>query len=260
MDNSEQWQNLGQELELLLCLRTFPVAVKMLSRASDIPAKAFRPLRDSGRRLDACQALALSRREGRTVSMLKEDNWCPAPVAGYGLADPTDFYLDGFQQVGHFSSLEASRKWCQTLPRFELNRYVGLVSAPLTSASFAPDVVLLWVDSAQLCILTLAHNWTYGRDVISRLSARAACIFEIVPAMQTKEFQVAVPCLGERRRAGTTDHEMVFCLPGDRGEEFVASLKLMREKGYRFPIPVKTAVEWERRPEYEEWSRLLGLD
>ncbi|MCD6297993.1 MAG: DUF169 domain-containing protein [Deltaproteobacteria bacterium] len=53
----------GEELERRIHLKTFPIAIKLLEKESDIPEDAERPLRDFGCRMTLCQGYALSRRE-----------------------------------------------------------------------------------------------------------------------------------------------------------------------------------------------------
>ncbi len=78
----------GEDLEKLLLLRTSPLAVKMLEKKEEPPKDAFRPRRDRGFHLSQCQAFAMSRRQRITVAMLKEDNWCWAPLISFGLVEP----------------------------------------------------------------------------------------------------------------------------------------------------------------------------
>ena len=75
MSTLSEFNKYGEELERQLMLRTSPIAVKMLEKEADIPKEAIRPKKDRGYHLAQCQAFALSRREGTTVAMLKEDNW-----------------------------------------------------------------------------------------------------------------------------------------------------------------------------------------
>jgi len=90
-----EFNSYGEELERLLLLRTSPIAVKMLEKEEDIPEEAIRPRRDCGIHLAQCQAFAMSRRQRATVAMLKEDNWCWAPLIAFGLVEPPDFFLEG---------------------------------------------------------------------------------------------------------------------------------------------------------------------
>src|SRR4030042_5771436 len=81
----KDFKHYGEELENLLGLQTSPIAVKMLEKESDIPKGAIRPKKGRGYHLAQCQTFAMSRREGTTVAMLKEDHWCPTAVMAYGL-------------------------------------------------------------------------------------------------------------------------------------------------------------------------------
>ena len=87
MTTLEEYHGYGEELERLLLLRTSPIAVKMLEREEDIPEDAYRSKRDDGVHLAQCQAFTMSRRQRRTVAMLKEDNWCWAPLVAWGLVE-----------------------------------------------------------------------------------------------------------------------------------------------------------------------------
>ncbi len=75
MATIEEYRGYGQEIEDLLRLDSFPIAVKMIRTEAEIPAEAVRPKRDRRQHLAQCQAFSLSRRDGETVAMLKEDHW-----------------------------------------------------------------------------------------------------------------------------------------------------------------------------------------
>ncbi len=76
------------DLERYLRLQTYPLAIRLLRTESEIPAEAKRPKRDDGCQYNLCQAFALSRRNGYTIAMLKEDMYCFEPVVGYGMGEP----------------------------------------------------------------------------------------------------------------------------------------------------------------------------
>ena len=79
------YRDYSEEIERRLRLKTYPIALKLLKTEKDIPEKAIRPLKDLGHHLSICQSFQMSRREGKTMAMLKEDNWCFEPVVGFGL-------------------------------------------------------------------------------------------------------------------------------------------------------------------------------
>ena len=80
----------GEDLETALILRTSPVAVKMIRTEAEIPKESFRPKRDGNYHIAQCQAFGMSRREGKTVAMLKEDHWCPTALMSYGMVPMPD--------------------------------------------------------------------------------------------------------------------------------------------------------------------------
>lgn len=96
MTKLSDFNSYGEEIEKRLQLRTSPIAIKLLEKEGDIPEGTIRPKRDLGFHIGLCQAFAMSRREGAQVAMLKEDNWCYPPVIAFGLAEPPEFYLEGY--------------------------------------------------------------------------------------------------------------------------------------------------------------------
>jgi uncharacterized protein (DUF169 family) len=112
MAELECYHGYGDELERRLRLKTFPLALKLLENEGDMPDEAERPLRDFGHHLSLCQAFQISRREGATIAMLKEDNWCPEPVIGYGLGDPPEYFLEGHNRFPRdVETLEAGKHY-----------------------------------------------------------------------------------------------------------------------------------------------------
>ena len=146
----------GKRIEKQIRSASRPMAVKLLESEDEIPEEAKRPKRDYGACISTCQCFALSRMYGETVAQLFEDMWCPEPVIGFGLAEPPQYFLDGHNRYpGGVASLEAGANWAREFPRLEVGRCVGLVSAPLRTASFEPDVAVIYCNSAQLLRLLL---------------------------------------------------------------------------------------------------------
>ena len=197
----------GEELEISLLLRTSPIAVKMLEKEADIPKGAFRPKRDGGYHIAQCQAFSLSRREGKTVAMLKEDHWCPTALTAYGMVNKPD----------------SMAKWNESYMSFETGKYVGIVTAPLKSASFIPDVVLVYSNPAQLrgMLLTMMS----GESQVSGHFFLPSCGHCVVDPMKTGKYCVVLPDPGEYQRALTLEEEMIFAVPQQKMPGLMAGLK-----------------------------------
>ena len=207
MPSLKDFRNYGEELEKRLILKTSPVAVKMLEKEADIPNGAVRPKKDRGYHLAQCQAFALSRRDKETIAMLKEDNWCPAPVMAYGM-EPRP---DDVRASGH------------VYDAFEYGRYIGILTAPLSKAEFEPDVVIIYSNTGQLRRLLLAMR----REDIPLVSGHyfpPSCAHAVVTPMLTGEYRVVLPDPGEYARALCGEDEMMFAVPKDKITGLVSDL------------------------------------
>ena len=203
-----EFNKYGEELELSLLLRTSPIAVKMLEKEADIPKGAFRPKRDGGYHIAQCQAFSLSRREGKTVAMLKEDHWCPTALMAYGMVNKPD----------------SMAKRGESYLSFETGKYMGIVTAPLKSAAFMPDVVLVYSNPAQLrgMLLTMMSD---GESQVSGHFFLPSCGHCVVDPMKTGKYCVVLPDPGEYQRALTLEEEMIFAVPQEKLPKLMAGLK-----------------------------------
>jgi len=248
----------GKRIEEQIRPITYPIAVKMIENENDLPADAKRPRRDFGVCVSTCQCFSLSRRFGVMVAQLFEDMWCPEPVIGFGLSGPPRYFVEGRTRYPDgVGSLEAGANWAREFPRLETGKYVGLVSAPLRSASFEPDVAVIYCNSAQLLRLLLGIAYRDGRDIITVLGGHSACVYAIVPAMLKDECQVAVPCRGDRGYAGAQDDEMIFSVPSSRIGELASGLE---QKGTSsVPTRFSMAAEYKLSPGYAKVAQLMGM-
>jgi uncharacterized protein (DUF169 family) len=208
MSTLAEFNQYGEELERFLMLRTSPIAIKMLEKEADIPKEAIRPKKDRKCHLAQCQAFALSRREGTTVAMLKEDNWCPTAVMAYGLVKRP----------------ESVEKWSHPYECFEYGKYIGIVSAPLKSASFMPDVVILYAKPAQVRGLLLSMK-TQDVPLVQGHFFPPSCGWSVVNPMKTGKYWVVIPDPGEYQRALTEEGDLMVSVPQSRMPTMMAGLK-----------------------------------
>jgi len=244
MTTLSEFNRYGEELETLLLLRTSPIAVKMLEKEDDIPIGAIRPKKDRGYHLAQCQAFALSRREGTAVAMLKEDHWCPTPLMAYGLVKMP----------------ESVSKWSHPYNCFEYGKYVGIVTAPLKSANFQPDVVIIYSNTSQLRGLLLSMKVEDVPGVHGHFFP-PSCAWSVWNPMATGQYWVVLPDPGEYQRALTGEDEMMFSVPRDRMEPLMTGLK-QNEQGqfayrnhHRFMMPDFPQPEFYKQM-FKDW----GLD
>ncbi len=218
MSKVADFNRCGEELEKILLLQTSPIAVKMLEKEEDIPEGAVRPKRDHGYHLAQCQAFAMSRREKATVAMLKEDNWCPAPLIAYGLV-PRPF--------------DPSGRRGEQYDCFEYGKYIGILTAPLRSAKFEPDVVIVYSDTNQLRTLLLAMK-PDDRPLVSGHYFPPSCAYAVTTPILSRQYRVVLPDPGEYARALTIAGEMMFSIPKDRLEGLLEDLNRFEKSGSPF--------------------------
>jgi len=215
MTKLSEFNRYGEELERLLLLRTSPLAVKMLEKESDIPAGAVRPYKDRGIHIAQCQAFAISRRQKETIAMLKEDNWCFAALIAYGLVDkPDDPELQLFVDF----------------PTFERDKYVGIVSAPLRTANFELDVVLIYSNPAQLRSMLLPLHFKSEEALVDCHFFPPGCAYQVVPVMSSGQLMVTLPDPGDYHRALAGEDEIVLSVPKDKIAKLVEGVREI-EKG-----------------------------
>jgi uncharacterized protein (DUF169 family) len=237
-----EFNKYGEELERALILRTSPIAVKMLEKESDIPKGSVRPKKDHGYHLAQCQAFGLSRREGTTVAMLKEDNWCPTSVIAYGLEKKP----------------ESLAKWVHPYDCFDHGKYIGIVSAPLKTATFLPDVVILYLKPAQLRGLLLSMKVEDVPQVTGHYFP-PSCGWAVVEPMKTGKYWVVVPDPGEYQRALTEEGDMMFSIPQNKMPVMMAGLKQGGMFSYR-DHHMAMQPDFERPAFYKELFKSWGLD
>ena len=261
MVKMEELNNQAVEIERLLRMKTQPLAVKMLEKEDDIPQGAKRPVKDIGHHLSLCQAISLARRQGMSIAELKEDMWCPEPVIGLGMAEAPQYFMDGHNRYPQsVRSLEAGRTWAQSFPRLEAGKYIGVAVAPLATANFMPDMFILYTDGSQLTQLLIAKNWMDGRDITSAISGHAACVYTITPVIQSGQFQIALPCFGDRRRGMATDEEMIFSGPSALLGDLLAGLKQIKKGGGGLPQPHLMLTEYKLHNSYAKIAKMIGMD
>jgi uncharacterized protein (DUF169 family) len=238
-----EFNKYGEELETSLLLRTSPVAVKMLEEEADIPKEAVRPKRDGRYHIAQCQAFGMSRREGKTVAMLKEDHWCPTALMAYGIVDKPD----------------SMAKWGEDFLSFEVGKYIGVVTAPLKKASFMPDVVLVYSNPAQLRELLMPMMFG-GASQISTHLFLPSCSHCVVDPMKTGKYCVVLPDPGEYQRALTLEEEIIFAAPQEKVQGLMAGLKSRGRMNSHRDQYMSMHPDFEQPQFYKDLFKGWGLD
>ncbi|HXZ18764.1 MAG TPA: DUF169 domain-containing protein [Candidatus Acidoferrales bacterium] len=231
-------KSFAREIETHIRPATFPVAVKLLGTSDPLPEKAKRPRRDMNVQIAICQAVAMSRRYGWTLAVGEEDVNCVLTKTAFGLAPLTGHYLEGNLACGMYTATkEAGARTEAATDRLPVGTCKYLVTAPASRAEFAPDAVIIYGNPAQVMRLVTGALWKRGGAITSSFTGRVDCSDEIIRPILSGEYQVILPCYGDRVFSQTDDTEMAFSLPGAKMAELVEGLEGTHKGGIRYPIP-----------------------
>lgn len=244
----KDYNHFGEELELALLLKTSPIAVKMLEREEEIPEGAIRPKKDKGYHLAQCQAFAMTRRQRLTIAMLKEDHWCWAPLLAYGMVENI-----------HHPIVDSQTPF---LPRFETGKYIGIVTGPLRSANFEPDMVLIYCNTLQLREMIGVSKNQDKALVKSEFDPIDSCVYSIVPTIRDRQYRITLPDPGEYSRAAAGDDEIIFSVPKEKLEALVQGVKqsAMMKQNPDDWSHLMLCTDFPRPDFYKELFKNWGLD
>jgi uncharacterized protein (DUF169 family) len=232
---------------------TFPVAVRLLKNGEAPPPKARRPLQDMGKHVTVCQGWGIARKYGWTTVLRAEDMKCPLGALVAGFAAPNAFYEEGNLCAGMYTKdEEAGARSEASVEKFAPGEIDAIVFGPLARAEYEPQVVIIYGNAAQVMRLVAAALWKRGGRVASSFAARMDCSDHIVVPLRTDDYQVILPCNGDRIFAGAQDDEMAFSLPWHKMGELVEGLEGTQKGGIRYPIPSFLTYEPGMPKKYQE--------
>jgi len=256
----EKFNTYGADLEKMLMLRTYPIAIKMLKSEAEIPQGAVRPKKDRGEHYAMCQVFSLVRRQGMTIAMFIEDHWCFEPIISYGLVETPKDYLEGFTNSFFIANKEAAAKHAREMYRIPYGQYPGMALAPLKIAKFVPDLTMIYCNTAQLRHLLLALRWKNGYQVTSIIDPIGSCVHSVVPSLLKGECWITVPDPGDYERAAALDEEMILTIPTKRLDELMEGVynfdKNMPFRRFNYSM----YPDFQQPPFYEEYFKRWGLD
>lgn len=174
---------------------------------------------------------------------------------------PPRRFLDGHNRYpGSARDLEVGAAWARNMPRFDHPKYSGVVTAPLETACFEPDIFLLYGSPAVMTQIMMAKNWIDGKDIVSTMTGHAACVYYVVPALKNQQWRMSIPCGGDLRRTGCDDYSMIFSAPVDALKDLADGLDAIFESGCGLPSDVSFSVEYPLEKSYIEIGKQIGMD
>lgn len=259
----QSWQEMGTFIYNSLRLRTFPLAVQLTADAAGLPAKTRQPSVVLGKRVTICQAVTMARVYGWTVGLTRKDLIClPAMIAfGFsGVEEPSQTMAKLFCDVTFSRDEPTARQETAGISLLENDPNRAVLLAPLQKDLFAPRVVVIYGNPAQ--IMRLVQAWTYikGAKIESQFGGKVECSEYLIAPFQKKAPRIVIPGMGDRIFSMTQDDEMVFALPGECLADLIQGMKEAGKKiGARYPVTFYQNFQPEFPAPYQALAKELGI-
>lgn len=261
----KDYNKYGKEMAELLLLRHAPIAMKMLKNEREIPSGTIQPKKDWGKHLALCQAFAAVRRERAALTMLKEDHWCVWPLIAFGLVEfkEGEAYYEQTVTANFVEDPEKAKEFFkESFPRLEYGKYIGFSLAPLDTAGFIPDLILVYLKPSQLRSMLMAVKYKTGRLLECAFDGVDSCVFSTVPVIKKESsYRITVPDPGEYERGLTSEEEMIFSLAAAKLEELMSGLQVLSAMGFGYrQLQMEMQLDFPRPEFYNNLFKMWGLD
>ena len=230
-----KWEKLVRRMEILLRLRSFPVAMKMLENKEHMKDVPF--LRRPDHKVTMCQLISLVRNCDWTVGAELEDFGLPTCSSILGLEELPSFYRDGtFRSIVWVQTKEDGKRYEAAIPRIQTGQYEAVAMAPLVYDPFEPDIVLIYGNPAQMILLINALQFENYEVMNFHCVGESSCSDAIARCYLDGKPSLSIPCYGERRYGHAQDDELAMALPASYMEKALRGLEILYRKGVRYPI------------------------
>ena len=235
MNTSRDWEKPIRRMELLMRLKSFPVAFKLLEDKKALSEIPF--IRRMNHKSTLCQLISLVRSFDWTVGADVDDflgNNCASII---GLCDIPEFMKNGtFRSIVWTKSRADGKKYENSIPRLPTGKYEALVMAPLVYNPFDPDIVLIYANPAQMMLLINALQFEDYEVMEFFCVGETSCADAIARCYLTGKPSLTIPCYGERRYGHAQDDELVMGIPAGMMDKALRGLEALYRRGIRYPI------------------------
>ena len=244
-------------------LMEFAVAIKMLpdfnlKKLRNNHPKAKIPHLDLNMKVITCQAMAMARKYGWKLILTKEDITCGTGLVALGFVKMIDSMLNGEDLMAPFNqSKEARARRVRGLPRFECGAYKALQIAPIHRASFKPDAIVIYGNTAQVMRLVQGALFFQGGGLSSFCGGGQGCSQYITQTITDKQCRYILPGNGDRIFGLVGDDQMIFTMPMEKVESVTKGLRESHKGGQRLPIPSYLNYEVRMPSQYQELTEKL---
>lgn len=217
-----------KELNELLGLKGSPVAVKLVKNADEIP-DGYKKVDEKKRHCEFVQDARLKGNKGYATS---EEHLCKGGAGVMGIETLPESVATGsmYYKLGNFETAEGALDTVNAIPKVEENYYASLY-APLESAEFEPDVIVLILTPKQALKVSQAYLRKNGGRISSDYSGIQSLCADAVAAVKERGIpNMTLGCNGSRKFAEIADEEIIIGLPPENIKDIVDALKVFKEK------------------------------
>ena len=235
MERKQDWGKLIRRMELLMRLKSFPVAFKMLKKREELDQIPF--MRMTEHKTTLCQLITVVRNFDWTVGAELNDFLSPVCPSILGLTDIPEAYKDGtFRSVVWVKTRKDGKKYEASIPRLPLGEYEAVAMAPLVYNPFDPDIVLIYANPAQMMLLINSLQFEDYEVMQFYCVGESSCSDAIARCYLTGKPSLTIPCYGERRYGHAQDEDLVMAIPAGMMEKALQGMEALYRRGIRYPI------------------------
>jgi dephospho-CoA kinase len=235
MNTSRDWEKTIRRLELLMRLKSFPVAFKMLERVEELDEIPF--MRRLNDKTTMCQLITLVRSSDWTVGAVAEDFISPTCPSIIGLADTPPLFKDGtFRSIVWVKTRRDGMRYEESIQRLPMGKYKAVAVAPLVYNPFDPDIVLIYANPAQMMLLINSLQFEDYEVMNFFCVGESSCSDAIARCYLTGKPSLTIPCYGERRYGHAQDDDLVMALTPESVDKALRGMEALYRRGIRYPI------------------------
>ena len=235
MSTTRDWEKPVRRLELLMRLKSFPVAFKLFEDKEALSEIPF--IRRMNYKSTLCQLINLVKSFDWTVGADVDDFMsavCPSII---GLTDIPDYMKDGtFRSIVWTKSRADAKKYEDAIPRLPVGKYEAVALAPLVYNPFDPDIVLIYANPAQMMLLINSLQFEEYEVMQFYCVGETSCSDAIARCYLNRKPALSIPCYGERRYGHAQDDELVMAIPVEMMDKALNGMEALYRRGIRYPI------------------------
>ena len=221
---SQKFNELSKRLTAILGLKGAPVAVAL---RDDAPSGI-----EKGKPARHCEMVQTARLERAQFYATADEQTCKGGAAVMGIIDMPENVANGefYHKLGAFASVEAAKSTVDLIPKAD-SKSKAVLYAPLESAEFAPDMVIVLGNPKQAMQIVQADIYKEGGRIETGVAGKQSLCGDIVAhTLNTDSIQLSLACAGSRSHAKVADNELIVGIPAGRMEQLVNSLEKLLSK------------------------------